>query len=79
MVRTESKETAATASAILDRLGLSIVGKTPLKMKVSTRQVEQVAFVDVSGRITVGEGNVMLREETPNCPRRIQKDCSQSA
>ena len=62
VVRTESKETASSACAILDRLGLSIEGKTPVKMRTDTRQVEDVAIVDVSGRITVGEGNVMLRE-----------------
>jgi anti-sigma B factor antagonist len=62
VVRTESKETASSASAIIDRLGLSIQGKTPVKMRIETRQVEDVAIVDVSGRITVGEGNVMLRE-----------------
>jgi anti-sigma B factor antagonist len=62
VVRTESKETTSSACAILDRLGLSIEGKTPVKMRTETRQVEDVAIVDVSGRITVGEGNVMLRE-----------------
>ena len=62
VVRTESKETASSACAIIDRLGLSIEGKTPVKMRTATRQVEDVAIVDVSGRITVGEGNVMLRE-----------------
>jgi anti-sigma B factor antagonist len=62
VVRTESKETASSACAIIDRLGLSIEGKTPVKMRTETRQVEDVAIVDVSGRITVGEGNVMLRE-----------------
>lgn len=62
VVRTESKEIASSACAILDRLGLSIEGKTPVKMRTDTRQVEDVAIVDVSGRITVGEGNVMLRE-----------------
>jgi anti-sigma B factor antagonist len=62
VVRTESKETASLACAILDRLGLSIEGKIPVKMQTATRHVEDVAIVDVSGRITVGEGNVMLRE-----------------
>jgi len=62
VVRTESKETASTACAILDRLGLSIEGKTPVKMRTETRQVEDVTILDVSGRITLGEGNVMLRE-----------------
>jgi anti-sigma B factor antagonist len=62
VVRTESKETVKLSAAILDRLGLSIEGKTPVKMRMQTRQVEDVAIVDVSGRITAGEGNVMLRE-----------------
>jgi anti-sigma B factor antagonist len=62
VVRTESKEMAGSACAILDRLGLGIQGKTPVKMRTNTRQVEDIVIVDVSGRITVGEGNVMLRE-----------------
>jgi anti-sigma B factor antagonist len=31
-------------------------------MKASTRQVNGVAVVDMSGRITLGEGSVVLRE-----------------
>jgi anti-sigma B factor antagonist len=62
VVRTESREIASSACAILDRLGLGIEGKTPVRMQTETRQVEDVAIVDVSGRITMGEGNVMLRE-----------------
>jgi anti-sigma B factor antagonist len=31
-------------------------------MKVSTRQVDGVAVVDCSGRITLGEGSVVLRD-----------------
>ena len=31
-------------------------------MQTSTRSAEGVTIVDVSGRITVGEGNVMLRD-----------------
>ena len=62
VVRTESKETCSLASAILDRLGIGIRGRTPSKMQTATRHVEDVVVVDVSGRITVGEGNIMLRE-----------------
>ncbi len=62
VVRTESQETAVTACAILDRLALGMHGRTPVKMRTVTRQVGEVAIVDVSGRITLGEGNVMLRE-----------------
>jgi len=43
-------------------LGLSIEGKTPVKMQAATRQVEDIVIIDVSGRITIGEGNVMLRD-----------------
>jgi anti-sigma B factor antagonist len=62
VVRTESRETASSACAILDRLGLGIEGETPVKMRTEIRQIADVAIVDVSGRITVGEGNVILRE-----------------
>lgn len=62
VVRTESQEIASSACTILDRLGLGIQGKTPLQMQTSTRQVGDVVVVDISGRITVGEGNVMLRD-----------------
>jgi len=36
--------------------------RTPLKMQTTTRHIGDVAVVDISGRITLGEGNVMLRE-----------------
>ncbi len=62
VVRTESQEIAATACAILDRLALGMQGSAPVKMKTATRQVGRVTILDVSGRITLGEGNVMLRE-----------------
>jgi|HubBroStandDraft_6_1064221.scaffolds.fasta_scaffold285808_1 anti-sigma B factor antagonist len=62
VVRTESKEIANAASAILDRLGISIGAKTPVRMEIATHYVADVAIVNVSGRITVGEGNVRLRE-----------------
>jgi anti-sigma B factor antagonist len=62
VVRTESHEAASGACSILDRLGLGIQGRTPLKMEMATREIDGVTVVDVSGRITLGEGNVMLRE-----------------
>lgn len=62
VVRTESQEVATTACAILDRLALGMQGSAPVKMKTVTRQVGRVMILDVSGRITLGEGNVMLRE-----------------
>ncbi len=62
VVRTESQELAASACAILDRLGLGIQGSTPVKMQTAARQVGAVTVLDISGRITLGEGNVILRE-----------------
>lgn len=63
VVRTESQQTAATACGILDKLGLSMDARTtPAKMQANTRQIGDVVVLDISGRITLGEGNVMLRE-----------------
>ena len=33
-----------------------------MSMKVSTRQVDSVTVMDLSGRITLGEGSVVLRD-----------------
>jgi anti-sigma B factor antagonist len=62
VVRTESQETAKAACAVLDRLALGMQGRAPVKMQTVTRQMGDVIVLDVSGRITLGEGNVMLRE-----------------
>jgi len=63
VVRTESQEIATVACAILDRLGVAMEeGKTPAKMQMGTRQIGDVTVLDIGGRITLGEGNVMLRE-----------------
>jgi anti-sigma B factor antagonist len=62
VVRTESHELATTACEVLDRLGMGMQNKTPMKMETTTRQSGDVAVLDISGRITLGEGNVMLRE-----------------
>jgi len=62
VVRTESAETGRTASEILDHTGIGIHGHVPVPIKTQTRQVGGITVVDVSGRITVGEGNVVLRD-----------------
>jgi anti-sigma B factor antagonist len=62
VVRTQSQVTANTACGILDRRGLGIQGRTPMKMQTSIRQVADITVIDISGRITLGEGNIMLRE-----------------
>jgi len=62
VVRTESKELATSAVAVLDRRGMGMHGHTPVKMQTATREIGGVTIVDVTGRITLGEGNVVLRE-----------------
>lgn len=62
VVRTESQELASSACAVLDRLGIGMQNRTPVKMQTTLRQVGDVAVLDISGRITLGEGNVMLRD-----------------
>jgi anti-sigma B factor antagonist len=62
VVRTESQQLATSACEVLDRLGLGMQNRTPVKMQTSLRQVDDVVVLDISGRITLGEGNVMLRE-----------------
>ncbi|MGB9235903.1 MAG: anti-sigma factor antagonist [Terriglobales bacterium] len=62
VVRTESPQIASSACAILDRLGIGMQGKTPVKMQTKSRQFGDIIVLDVSGRITVGEGNILLRE-----------------
>jgi anti-sigma B factor antagonist len=62
VVQTESQEIATLACGILDRLGLGMQGPTPAKMQVVTRQVGDITILDISGRITIGEGNIALRE-----------------
>jgi anti-sigma B factor antagonist len=62
VVRTDSPEIAKTACEVLDRLGMGSKERTHAKMQTNTRQVGDVTVVDITGRITLGEGNVMLRE-----------------
>jgi len=62
VVRTESQEVATSACEVLDRLGLAMENRTHVKMQTNTRRVGDIAVLDISGRITLGEGNVMLRE-----------------
>jgi len=62
IVRTEWREVASVACEILDRAGISIQERKNLRMQAATRHGEEATIVDISGRITLGEGNVMLRD-----------------
>jgi anti-sigma B factor antagonist len=62
VVRTESQDLATAACGVLDRMGLCMQNQPPVKMHSTTRHIGDIAVLDISGRITLGEGNVMLRE-----------------
>jgi anti-sigma B factor antagonist len=62
IVRTEWREVASAACEILDRAGISIQERKNLRMHAATRHGVEATIVDISGRITLGEGNVMLRD-----------------
>ena len=44
-----------------------------MSMKASTRQVDGVTIVDLSGRITLGEGSVVLRDSIKDLLGKGQK------
>jgi anti-sigma B factor antagonist len=62
IVRTEWKDVAKAAVQVLDRLSVGAGVKTSTKMQASSRQIGDVSVVDVKGRITLGEGNEIIRE-----------------
>ena len=44
------------------RWGMSMQTQSAGRMQATTREIGEITIVDVKGRITIGEGNVMLRE-----------------
>ncbi|MFZ0803613.1 MAG: STAS domain-containing protein [Terriglobales bacterium] len=74
VVRTESQPLVTSACEVLDRRGLGMLGKAPIKMRGATRVLGNVAVIDLSGRITVGEGNVALREMVRELAEKGQKN-----
>jgi anti-sigma B factor antagonist len=63
VVRTESKDLSRFACEVLDYLGMGMHPGPADKTQTSVRKVATVAIVDIRGRITFGEGNVMLRDK----------------
>ena len=45
-----------------------------MSIKVSTRQLDKVTIVDLSGRITLGEGSSILREAVKDLVAKGQKN-----
>jgi anti-sigma B factor antagonist len=66
LVRTDQKEIARLAADILDRMGISAQWRTSGGIKIASRQVGGIAIVDAHGVITVGVGNILLREIVAN-------------
>jgi len=67
VVRTDSQPAAAAACVVLDRLGIgtrrsSEAASPRTAAKVAVRKLHGVAVLDLSGRITLGEGSAMLRD-----------------
>lgn len=63
VVRSTAAETASVASRILDRFGLAMRGRLPGEAQISTRRVADIVILDLTGRITLGESSVALRNE----------------
>jgi anti-sigma B factor antagonist len=72
VVRTEFRDVAKKASAILDRLGLGAQERsapetqTTGRMQSAIREVGGITVLEIRGRITVDEGNLMIRELVQN-------------
>lgn len=53
VVRTESQELATFACGVLDRLGLGMQNRTPVKMQTATRQIGDVTVLDIKGGLAL--------------------------
>jgi anti-sigma B factor antagonist len=62
VVRTEFREVAATACAVLDKLGLGKQEPTSSKAETTTRNLGDISVIDAKGKIAFGEGVTTLRE-----------------
>jgi anti-sigma B factor antagonist len=74
VVRTESRELVASACVILDRLGLGLEERTSSELRITSRQVGEAVVIEMSGRIKVGEGNLLLREMVGNLAESGKKN-----
>jgi len=62
LVRTESSQLAYTACKILDQLGISMNRGAASKSAVTARQLHGAVIADISGKIALAEGTVLLRD-----------------
>jgi len=73
LVRTDSQEIATVATEVLDRMGISAQWRLSGRMQTAMRQIDGVSVVDLQDRITVGEGNILLREVVANLLEKRNK------
>ena len=73
LVQTDKQEIAKLAADILDRMGISAQWRTSGGIKIASRQVGGIAIVDARGVITIGEGNLLLRDIVTNLVREGNK------
>jgi anti-sigma B factor antagonist len=73
LVRTDSQGVATVAAGILDRAGISAQWHMSGRMQSTSRQIGGISVADLQGRITVGEGNILLREVVTNLLERGNK------
>jgi anti-sigma B factor antagonist len=66
VVRTAWHEIATVASGVLGRLGNDTSERSRVKTQTATRQADGITVLDVRGRITLGEGSVILRNSISN-------------
>ena len=63
IVRSESRDVVAAACEVLDQAGMGVTEKTSAAgMQAKTRHAGPLSIVDISGKITLGEGSTMLRD-----------------
>jgi anti-sigma B factor antagonist len=62
IVRTEFKDVAQAACQVLDRMSIGTTDAPKTKAQAVTRQVGEVSVIDLKGKITLGDGNLLIRE-----------------
>jgi len=73
LVRTDSQEVATAAAEVLDRMGISAQWRLSSRPQTVSREIGGVSVVDLQGRITVGDGNIMLRQVVSNLLEKGRK------
>jgi len=63
VVQSESDNNADCSNEVLNRLGIALKERTPIKLQMSARSVGDVSIITMTGRITLGEGSTALREQ----------------